>query len=676
MLASQPCLGIFHDFCLIGLLDGWANATGATGDDYEAQIIATYGEGARETARQAREGSLSLPAIANRMPMTEWLAAKCAGAMAHAEFYLPRLRRACAGPVAVAPLAYALEHPSPASERRDGRLILATFGDIVANKCAAEIIAAIASAPSLRERLEYHLIGAIAADERARLQDLADAAGFTGLRIHGRVEEEAFLRHLAGADIVSCVRKPVIEGASGSAIEAMLASKPVLVANAGFYAELPDDLVFKLPAQISPKTLSRQIEWLADNADQRAAVGARAAAWARKHFSPSGYAAALDNLARETADRFPALKVDPSFAVPRPSARASQPGSKPRRARKVLVLNTAVPFVRGGAEALADQLVAHLNAIKGVESELIKIPFQWVPFDRVIEEILIARSLRLENVDQVIALKFPAYLVPFENKTLWLLHQFRQAYDLGEAGQGLGDGARDQALRAAIRAADETAFGAARQLYCNSPVTQARLAHYNGFAAEVLYPPMNDEALFTGGRSAGYIFAGGRVGPAKRQHLLIEALARVRGSARLIIAGPPDSEDYADSLRALVERHELASRVELRLGFHPRERIAAWVNEALACALLPFDEDSLSYVAMEAFTAGKPVLTASDCGGVLGLVTAETGIVAEPDAASLAEGLARLAADPAATEALGKAARAAWLDLGISWEQTIEKLLV
>ncbi|HEV7159022.1 MAG TPA: glycosyl transferase family 1, partial [Caulobacteraceae bacterium] len=197
MLAAQPCLGIFHDFCLIGLLDGWANATGATGDDYEAQIIATYGEGARETARQAREGSLSLPAIANRMPMTEWLAAKCAGAMAHAEFYLPRLRRACAGPVAVAPLAYALEHPSPASERRDGRLILATFGDIVANKCAAEIIAAIASAPSLRERLEYHLIGAIAADERARLQDLADAAGFTGLRIHGRVEEEAFLRHLA-----------------------------------------------------------------------------------------------------------------------------------------------------------------------------------------------------------------------------------------------------------------------------------------------------------------------------------------------------------------------------------------------------------------------------------------------------------------------------------------------
>jgi glycosyltransferase involved in cell wall biosynthesis len=149
----------------------------------------------------------------------------------------------------------------------------------------------------------------------------------------------------------------------------------------------------------------------------------------------------------------------------------------------------------------------------------------------------------------------------------------------------------------------------------------------------------------------------------------------VRRSARLLIAGPPDSEDYADSLRALVERHELGSRVELRLGFHPRERIAAWVNEALACALLPVNEDSLSYVAMEAFTSGKPVLTASDCGGVLGLVTAETGIVAEPDAPSLAEGLARLASDPAATEELGKAARAAWLARGVTWDQTIEKLL-
>lgn len=701
LFEAQPCLGIFHDFCLIGLYDGWAKRIGAEGEAYEAEIIATYGEEARDTAVRARRGTLPLSALANRMPMTEWLAARCAGAMAHAGFYAHRLRRACRGPVAVAPLAYAAPPaPPPPAARADGKVTLATFGDIVANKCAAEVISAIAASPALSERVEYQLWGAIFPDERARLQGLAKNLGFQGLRIHGRVDDAAFAQALADADIVSCLRKPVVEGASGSAIEALLAGKPTLVADAGFYAELPDALVFKLPPQVEVETLTGQLEALADDPALRASVGERASAWARDQFDPEAYAAALERLAQETVARF----ADPSAAAAAPLPAIAGPSpvggrerqlsppplrdgdreavegvaaqlSRRGRPRKILVLNTAVPFVRGGAEELADQLVERLGAVRGVESELIKLPFQWVPFERVIEEILIARALRLENVDRVIALKFPAYLVPFEDKTLWLLHQFRQAYDLGDAGQGLGDSERDQVLRAAVRAADEAAFSAARKLYCNSPVTQARLARYNGFETEVLYPPMNDEALFTGARSAGYIFAGGRVSRAKRQHLLIEALARVRGAVRLVIAGPPDSDEYADTLRALVEKHELGSRVELRFGFHPRERIAAWVNEALACALLPYDEDSLSYVAMEAFTAGKAVLTASDCGGVLGLVTEETGIIAEPDAASLAEGLAQLAADPAATEALGRAARAAWLAREITWKRTLDKLL-
>ena len=342
---------------------------------------------------------------------------------------------------------------------------------------------------------------------------------------------------------------------------------------------------------------------------------------------------------------------------------------------KVLVLNTAAPFVRGGAEELADHLVARLNDTRGVESELVRLPFRWTPSERLIEEILIARCLRIENTDRVIALKFPAYLVPHEHKTLWLLHQFRQAYDLGDVGQGLGTEGRDLQLRAAITAADNGAFAEARALFVNSPVTRARLLKYNEYDAQVLYPPMNDDHLFGGGPSQGYVFAGGRVAPGKRQHLLIEALARVRGSARLIVAGPPDSDDYAQTLRELVARHDLESRVELRFGFHPREKIAAWVNGAMACACLPYDEDSLSYVAMEAFCAGKPVLTASDCGGLLEMVTEDTGVVAQPEAASIAEGLGRLTADPAATERLGAAAQAAWRARGINWPDTIAKLL-
>ena len=263
--------------------------------------------------------------------------------------------------------------------------------------------------------------------------------------------------------------------------------------------------------------------------------------------------------------------------------------------------------------------------------------------------MLIHRALRLVNVDRVIALKFPAYLVPHAHKTLWLLHQFRQAYDLGEAGQGLGDEGREGEIKRAIRAADDLAFAETRKVFTNSPVTRDRLARYSGVEGEVLYPPLNDAALFTGAEPQGYVFAGGRVAPGKRQHLLVEAMAQVRAPGRLLIAGPPESEAYADRLRALVAEHVLEDRVELRFGFHPREDVARWANEASACAYLPFDEDSLGYVTMEAFAAGKPVLTTTDSGGLLEMVGEATGEVAAPTQDALAAALDRLLADPGRT---------------------------
>jgi glycosyltransferase involved in cell wall biosynthesis len=342
---------------------------------------------------------------------------------------------------------------------------------------------------------------------------------------------------------------------------------------------------------------------------------------------------------------------------------------------KVLVVNNAAPFIRGGAEELADNLVRRLNATSGVQSELLRIPFKWEPAERLIDEMLICRQLRLYNVDRVIGLKFPAYLIPHHDKVLWLLHQFRQAYDLHEEGRGyLGD-ARGMEIRGAIQAADDRCFAECAAVYVNSPVTRDRMRRFNGVDPVVLYPPLNDAELFTGGEDEGYVFAGGRVAPGKRQHLLVEAMAKAPGAGRLVIGGPPESQDYADRLNALIADHGLQDRVELRLGFHPREDIARWVNGARACAYIPYDEDSLGYVTMEAVEAGKPVLTTTDAGGLLELIGSETGAVVEPTPEALAEGLAHLTEDAGRARSLGQAAREAWRSKGIDWKDTIAALL-
>jgi glycosyltransferase involved in cell wall biosynthesis len=343
---------------------------------------------------------------------------------------------------------------------------------------------------------------------------------------------------------------------------------------------------------------------------------------------------------------------------------------------RVLIVNNMAPFVSGGAEAMASHLEKHLR-IAGHEAEVLRIPFQWEPATRIPSQMLMARAFELQNVDHVIALKFPAYLVPHPRKTLWLVHQYRQAYDLFDAGQtNLPDGEMGSDIRRLIKNADDECFRGARRIFSISDVTQARLAHYNGFRSEVLRAPINDPDIFGGGPSDGYVFAGGRVNGAKRQHLLVEAMAHAAKDVRLVVAGPPDTEADAERLKATVERLGMQDRVHLDLRFLSRSEYADYLNRSSAVASLPFDEESFSYVAMEAATAAKALISTTDSGGVLGLARdGETGWVCEPRPEALAQAMSAVHADTARTRELGQAAHARWNGFGINWQATVQALV-
>lgn len=342
----------------------------------------------------------------------------------------------------------------------------------------------------------------------------------------------------------------------------------------------------------------------------------------------------------------------------------------------ILVLSNAAPFVRGGAEELAENLVANLCARKGIQAELIRIPFQWEPADQLIPQILLNKNLRLANVDRVIAMKFPAYLIPHENKTIWLMHQYRQAYDLDRAGMTnipeTGEGSK---IRQAIRTADNACFAEARHIYTISPVVSARLMQFNSVRSKVLHHPLNEPERFQGGDYESYVFAGGRVGEGKRQHLLVEAMRYVKSAIKLIVAGPVESPAYASQLREIIQKHDLSSRVELQLAFLPRSDLIKLINNARACASIPIDEDSMSYVAMEAFAAKKCVITAEDSGGLLEIVKdKQTGFIVPPDPVQIAAAIEQVAEKQRALE-LGRAARCMWDRLDITWASRIDRLL-
>ncbi len=340
---------------------------------------------------------------------------------------------------------------------------------------------------------------------------------------------------------------------------------------------------------------------------------------------------------------------------------------------KIAVVNNAAPFQRGGAELLAEALVHQLER-RGHDVELVRIPFDWSSPEAIVDSMIAARAMVIHGADRVIAFKFPAYLVPHDHKVMWLLHQFRQVYDLWGTEHGYGPGNGDE-LRAIIERADALCLRDARRIFCNAATTAYRLKTYNGFDAEVLHPPLTHDEFLRHERYGDYVLAIGRVNDAKRQWLAVEAMAHTTTDVKLVIAGPPESEADVAKLRGLIERHGLADRVTFTPGFITEEHKGDLLADALGVVYLPIDEDSYGYVTVEGMTARKPVVTVSDAGGLLQVVRpGRSGFVCDPNPRAVAEAFDQLRAHAGLAAKLGTGGLALVDELGLSWDHVCEVL--
>ena len=336
----------------------------------------------------------------------------------------------------------------------------------------------------------------------------------------------------------------------------------------------------------------------------------------------------------------------------------------------VLVCTAQVPFASGGAERHAAGLVREPKA-RGHRVDLVQLPFKWYPREEI---LLSAAAWRMVDVteadgmkvDLVVPMKFPSYMVRHPNKVVWLIHQFRQAYDrFGTEQSDFDAGPEDTRWRELIAEADATGLGEARKVYTNARNTADRLMRFNGIAAEELYhpPPLagryRDEGL---GRFALVV---GRLDPWKRMDLAIEGAAA--GRFPLVIAGSgPDEE----RLRKVAAR--CGAEVDFR-GAVPDEELLALYAGCGAVLFTPADED-YGYIALEAFLSKKPVVTCTDSGGPLEFVVdGATGRVTAPSGAAVGAAAAELLAAPAEARRMGEAGFEA--ARGLTWDAVVDALL-
>ena len=342
-------------------------------------------------------------------------------------------------------------------------------------------------------------------------------------------------------------------------------------------------------------------------------------------------------------------------------------------APRILVLGVQSPFSDGGAERHVRKLTEELIR-RGAEADLVTIPLvERERFD-LIRSALAWRGLDLEEiggrpVDAVIATRFPSYAAPHHNKIVWLIHQYRQAYDqFGTPYSDFTSSPEDRRTREAIAEIDRRGLSEARKVFANSRTVAARLLRHNGLGSDPLYHPPPLAGRYRCGPAGDYALSVGRLEAWKRPELVVRALVHAP-KARLVLLGKGPEEERLNRLAAELG---VAGRVRFVPAVDDEGLIALYAGARLV-VIAPEGED-LGYVPLEAFLSGKPVLTTSDAGGPLEFVEdGKTGFVVPPRPDALGAALALAWERPEVLATLGQRGLASVREL--TWDRAIGALM-
>jgi glycosyltransferase involved in cell wall biosynthesis len=337
----------------------------------------------------------------------------------------------------------------------------------------------------------------------------------------------------------------------------------------------------------------------------------------------------------------------------------------------ICLVGVQIPFVKGGAEILIESLGKELQD-RNYKCDIVQIPFKWHPKEMIMRSCLAARMLDLTEsyaakIDILIAFKFPAYVVNHPNKVVWLFHQHREIYDFYNTDfTTFTESDEDHDLRLSLVRLDQKVLTEAKKLFSCSQNVAERLRKYCGIESEVLYHPPRLMNSFKCSGFDNYLLSVGRLELNKRVDLIIRAMQKVHKDKSLIIVGDGPQKP---NLMKLVNDLQLDDRISFK-GWVDDKTLIELYSCCLGVVYIPQDED-YGYVTLEAFSSKKPVITASDSGGVLEFVRDnENGSICEPEQKQLAEKINVITRNT--SEKWGKAG----FDLvkRLSWEDCIEKL--
>ena len=301
---------VFHDFALQDFFLGFARDRGDL-RLYLDEVESCHGEIARKEAAEALARGAA-PAILARpvaFPLNCRIANSAEGIIVHSEWSRTRFAGiAPTVPVAHIAMPVQFQPGSRVQPRSVEEVKIATFGLITPGKGIEQSLRAL-SALKQTHRFRYSLVGEanpyFDVREMVRRYRMEDCVEITG---HVTLEE--FKRRIDETDIALNIRERTVGETSASLCRLMAAGVCSVVAETGWYAELPNDSVVKIPLDShADKLLLAYLERLIDDQSLRTRIGENARRYAIDQHSPEHRAADYLTFIREVIDRRPRRKI-------------------------------------------------------------------------------------------------------------------------------------------------------------------------------------------------------------------------------------------------------------------------------------------------------------------------------------------------------------------------------
>ncbi len=301
---------VFHDFALQDFFLGLARDRGDL-RLYLDEVEICHGETARKEAAEALARG-ALPSLLGRpieFPLNCRIANSAEGIIVHSEWSRARFAGiAPTVPVARIAMPVKLSAGSRPHSSSVEEVKIASFGLITPGKGIEQSLRALAALKQTH-RFRYSLVGEtnpyFDVREMVRRYGMEDCVEITG---HVTLEE--FKRRIDETDIALNIRERTVGETSASLCRLMAAGVCSVVAEAGWYAELPNDAVVKIPLDSrSDKLLLAYLERLIEDHALRTRIGENARRYALDEHNLEGRAADYLVFIREVIGRRPRRKI-------------------------------------------------------------------------------------------------------------------------------------------------------------------------------------------------------------------------------------------------------------------------------------------------------------------------------------------------------------------------------